>query len=291
MSNQAENKPEAKDGHILQGKYHLNFRLDPEDFAVIEQHQKELGFKNLVAAIRDILQKHGLQPEEKIIDFQTCKFYSAIIRHPEKTRCRQYGYWQTISTDQCIACQLYKNLQIPIMRPSRLEAYIDKRKNELADLNGEKKNLVAGIEELDRNTITGLQSLNHDLKEDLKDAGNLINQKSRYINKLEGENAVLKDDNEFLRSRTPIEAHEKLHSAKATVENSMVERVTEEKKVTEKFVLQQPQESKTPSQLALCPKTKEMVSFEGVCKKTCMTFMECRNYNEIVMLNRVIVKR
>ena len=176
------------------------------------------------------------------------------------------------------------------MRPPRLEAYIDKRKNELADLNVEKKNLVAEIEELDKNTITGLQSLTRDLKEHLKDAGIVIDQKNKWIKKLDDEITALETDNEVLRSRISIEAHEKLHSAKATVENSMVKRVTEEKKVTEEFVLQQPQESKTPSQLALCPKTEGMVSFEGVCK-TCETVMECPNYNEIAMLNRALGKR
>jgi hypothetical protein len=86
---------------------------------------------------------------------------------------------------------------------------------------------------------------------------------------LEDENTVLETDNAVLRSRVPIEAREKLHSAKATVEPCMIKRVTEKEKVTEEFGPQQLQGSKTPSQLVLCPNTKEMVSFEDVCQKTC----------------------
>jgi hypothetical protein len=284
MPNQAESKPEGKDGRKLQGKYHLNFRLDPEDYAVIEQHQKELGFKNCVSAIRDILQKHGLQPEEKIIDFQACEHWSAYPSHPEFVRCREKGWLRTIPTEQCIACKLYKDLQIPIMTPSRLQAYISKEKNELTDLRKEKQ-----IELVDTNKVKRLESLVDFWKRKSEDIEALLSQKNRCIDNLGIENAALQNDNNSLRSMSPMEAHEKLHSAKATVENSMIKRVTEEKKVTEEFAQQQPQ-PKAPPQLILCPKTREMTVFEDVCK-TCETVMECPNYNEIAMLNRVIGKR
>jgi len=291
MSNQAENKPEAKDGHKLQGKYHLNFRLDPEDFAVIEQHQKEFGFKNCVSAIRDILQKvrlHGLQLEEEIIDFQTCEFYSGVISHPEWTRCYQHHHGHNIPTKQCIVCHLHKTLKIPIMTIPRLEARFKDRQAQYHDLFTLIEKLKIEALQLDKTTERGYQNTIEGIQKNWK----LTQETLRNTTK----------ERDWLRiAKSPIEFDEKLHSdplshtqreiQKPSVGTYMVEEVTEKEKVTKKFVQQQPQESKTPSQLIICPDTKEFVNVEDVCKKTCKKFLDCPDYEQIVVQKAKAVPR
>jgi hypothetical protein len=279
MSNQAK----IKDGRRTPPK---TVRLTEQNKINLQKYQNDHGF-NRTDAINGILEKfflHGF--EEEIIEIQTCEFHSANVSHPEFTRCRQYGYWQDIKTKQCIACRPYTILQIPITTIPRLEVKLKDYKIQFNDWHAQTEKLKIEALQLDKTTERGYQNTIKEMGKDWKLTQETLRETT--------------EERDWLRiAKSPIEFDEKLHSdplshtqreiQKPSVETYMAEEVTE--KVTKKFVPHQPQESKTPSQLALCPKTKEMVSFEGVCKKTCMTFMECRNYNEIVMLNKVIVKR
>ena len=288
MSNQAK----IKDPHRTPPK---TVRFTEQNKINLQKYQNDRGF-NRTDAINGIVEKFFLYGfEEKIIDFQTCDFYSGIISHPEWIRCSQHRHGQNIPTEQCIICRLHKILKIPIMTIPRLEAKLKDYETRCKDWHDQIEKLKIEALQLDKTTERGLRNI-------IKERDKTIEEMGKDWELTQETLRETTEERDRLRiAKNPIEFDEKLHSdpmshtqkeiQKPSVQTYIVEEVTEKEKVTKKFAPQQPQESKTPSQLNLCPKTKEMVSFEDVCKKTCMTFMECPNYNETVMLNRAFGKR
>jgi ribosomal protein S27E len=300
MSNQAENKPEAKGGHKLQGKYHLNFRLDPEDFAVIEQHQKEFGFKNCVSAIRDILQKvrsRGLQSEEKILEFQTCKCRDEIpTQYGKFVRCKMEK--RRVTEIYCTNCQYSKINKVRLMTIKQLEQCI---KNLLI----QKQTLTAEVQELEPNARVELLKKIEWLEVRLKIMVKLLEEKNIYLKNADGK--MWEKDQCIKYLESSIEPYNNLHKIEATVkdkeplqtsqqipeksvESQLVKRVIKKEtkeETTETF--KQPQEPKTPSEdLQIeCPNTGKKVIFKDACH-TCPTFLTCPSYGEAVMMNKVL---
>jgi len=287
MPNQAENR----DRHRTRPKA---VRLTEQNEINLRKYQDDRGL-NLTDSINGILEKiflHGF--EEKIVDFQECEFYSGIISHPEWIRCYQHHHGQNIPTGQCILCRLHKILKIPIMTIPRLEAKIKDYKTQVNDWHDQIEKLKIEALQLDKTTERGLR--------------NIIKERDKTIEKMGKDWKLTQEtlretteERDWLRiAKSPIEFDEKLHSdplshtqreiPKPSVGTYMVEEVTEKEKVTKKFVPQQAQESKTPSQLILCPDTKEFVSAEDVCKKTCEKRYTCRDYVQILRLKAVLTQ-
>jgi hypothetical protein len=295
MSIQPENKPEIKDGHRLEGKHHLNFKLDPEDFAIIEQHQKERGFKNLTDTIRDILRLHNLQPEEKIVEFQNCNFRSEIPAHYGKfVDCKKLGL--RITEDKCQKCRYYMIRKVLLMTKEQLERSIKK-------LREEKQTLTAEVQELKPNAKTEILNKIEWLEKRLKIMADLLKEKNgkisekddyiQYIVSLTEPHKNLHRIEDTVKDKEPLQISQQI-PAKVVESQRIVERITEKEKekekITEKF--QQPQESQEPKlasedfQLE-CPKTRKEVSFKNVCH-VCLDFLTCPSYGEAMALNKAL---
>ena len=267
------NQPEQKDRHTRET---VSVRLSKETLTGVEELQKKAGLdrqSTLTSLIEQGL-RQGIQNTE--FQLQWCQFRSLCLSDSEHhCKCRKYGYWRTIETKECIGCSSLKTMRI-----------FEGVEQAVQDLGNKKRTLTAEVQELEPNTRAGLLDKIEWLEKRLKIMGKLLREKDAKITELN--DGMIAVQNDGLKSS--IEPYDKIHSEQNT---NIAERITEKKKITEKFrEPQQTQQPKTqPSQLVLCPETTEYVSFEDVCKKTCQTFMECPNYKQTVMLNKALGKR
>jgi hypothetical protein len=220
----------------------------------IEEYRKSHDLANqnqAVVTIFDDVMMHGLQPKEETLNLQKCEYLSLIPAHLEYVNCKKNGWSRTMKGEECRACAQYEIKRIPLQAIAKLEANIEKLKQEKNDLKVEIENLRIEAQKCDQNTVSGLQRLLRDRQEKLNYALETIG-KTREMN-----------EPQFIER--------------------VVEEKTTEKKTTEKRVSQEP---KTPSQLILCPVTNDHVSIEDKCEKDCRETAECHYYRQIVQIHR-----
>ena len=257
------------------------------DEQVIQQFKQFLSqgkFSNYGQGLKYLLENVG---SEVFGDYVDCQFFGEYpLDSKHFIQCRNSG---TIKVprkrEDCEKCHQHKKVRVLMQRKEKIEQEIVKSEHRLGNLRTEINEETKQLKNIENWTNMPEQLKDKDkeiagLQRNLEDR---LKEKDAEIRELqEGMNAL---ENDCLKSS--MEPYDKIHSEQNT---SIVERITKKEEITEKF--QQPQQTQTrPSQLVLCPKARETVSFEDVCKKTCQSFMECPNYAETVMLNKALGKQ
>jgi hypothetical protein len=246
--------------------------LSPENKLFLQECENKTGF-NFTKIINDWGDKcrNPTESTSEIVEFQTCVFHSQYPSNSDFCKCRKEGYWRTIRTKECVACALYKVLELPLMAMEKLKEHHSKYLQDIRALKNEKKTLMAEVQKLRSTTEAGLLKKIEELDDNFRRVQDVLRYKTQECEELEAE----------VKKRKPIEEMPAPPLQKVEQSPQIVKRTVEEKKTIEEY-LPSPQ-VKIPSQLFLCRKTKEMVSVDDVCKKTCPTFTECPDYQEIIV--------
>jgi len=259
---------------MFQPEKRLNVKLDvrvPSELrAKIEEYQRTQGMKTLSEATIDRIEK-GFSTEVEFIALQSCEFRSLIPAHPDFINCKRGTRTITRKAQECLACQIYAEIRVPLAREERIKAKIKKANETLQDLLVRINNAKR---ERSETTLDGLRETNQDLRQKLKYALN-------YIAELKSTKAM--ESKPVIHSiLTPME--ENGVTQKVESNPQIIKRVVEEKKTTEEFMPSQEQKKLAD---ILCPKTKDFVSVDDACKK-CDAIINCGQYREFMILKRAI---
>jgi predicted RNA-binding protein with RPS1 domain len=288
----------AKDRHI--GKP-INLRAPPDLILHIEEYRKSQGLETRSEAVLKLLEKalsNSPENPSEILDYKTCeqrneipkyypKFIICIERDEDSGRIIKK---QTITEEQCRACNLYGHNSAEIQSISdlmeigdKLAEKIDKLETREQELKEEIKNL-----ELQEPSTKEKNERIEQLEPENAAFQYLVPKLNQRIKKLE-ENIEAMEKEERWRKSTEASTQEiREQSRKLEESRRIAERVVEEKKTTEKFL--STEEPKRPSEMTICSKTGKLVSVDDECNKNCLDIAECQVFQRIIEQQKKGVK-
>jgi len=269
-------------------------RSDEELTQQFKQFVSQSKLSNYADALKYLLGSVG---SEVFVEYVDCEHFGEYpIDSKHFIQCKKSGTKVPRKREDCQACGHYKIVRV-LMQTK------EKFKQETVKLEHRSANLTTEINEKSKElkNIENLADMPERLKEKDKEIAKL--RKNAEKQRLENDQYA-----EYLKSLIRIEVDNSFHSVEHTVkhkepletsqqipekavESQLVKRITKKEtkeKTTETF--QQPQEPKIPSEMVLCPRTEETVSFEDVCH-ICNTFDTCPSYGETVILKKALGKR
>jgi hypothetical protein len=169
-------------------KIKLDARVSPELKEKVREYQQTKGMKEISDAIIALIER-GLLPDVEALNLQTCEYKSeipskfgefinckrplpsyrlGIRRIPERasTVCKQ--------GQECLACQLYEIIRVPLTNKEQLEDEILDKKEDLNDLLEEIKKAEICLSELQGKIMDSNPSVHRDLTQPIHETSTLV---------------------------------------------------------------------------------------------------------------------